>query len=108
MGRKGKGKGKGKPPVETEFLPGCCFDGRDLSRLSQCSTKHWRIAGDMSLHGVRVTIGEVEYTFKATEWEDREFEVDKKAKARTKARNIRKRRQEARSKSSSESKDGAQ
>ena len=108
MGRKGKGKGKGTPSVETEISPGCCFDCRDLSRLSQCSTKHWRIVGRISLNGARVTIGDVEYIFKPTEWEDREFEADKNAKAKTKAINIRKRRQEARSKSGSENKDGAQ
>ena len=99
---------KGKPRVETELLPGCCLDGRDLSRLSQCSTKHWRIAGQLSLRGLLVTIGGVEYEFKPTEWEDREFEVDKKIKAKTRSRNLRKRRQEARSKGSADSNDGAQ
>jgi len=108
MGRKGKGKGKDTSSVETEISPGCCFDCRDLLRLSQCSTKHWRIVGRISLNGARVTIKNVEYVFKPTEVEDREFEADNKAKTKTKARNIRKRRQEARGKSGSENKDGAQ
>jgi len=108
MGRKGKGKGKDTPSGEAERSSGCCFDCRDLLRLSQCSTKHWRIVGRIALKGAHITIKNVDYVFKPTEIEDREFEADNKTKSKTKARNIRKRRQEARGKSGSESKDGAQ
>ena len=80
---------KGCPRKEDEGEKGCCIDGRNVVKLSQCSTKHWRIAGRFSLLGLRAELEGHWWSFKVSEWDDREFEVDRKSKAKTRSRNQR-------------------